>query len=213
MIIIDLADKSIIDYSVARNNRRKNVILLNPAEYFIYQIAKKKKISPDELCYELENADECVYYSRLGELITSFYSGLGGLFSGMDECLFERLFKNNIVQKVPFSENEQNDIECVFYDCFSDIGDLVIEEAKNEEQSVRKGYTIRDIKNLLLDRFNVELDCGVSNEELYINYVDKEKHSLFKEAEKVIWNSKINIKKFIVNNFDLAVIRDKIHSL
>lgn len=213
MIFVDIEEKKVVDYSVVRDNGRKNIILLNPAEYFIYQTAKKNKLSPEEVCYKLYNADEFVCYSRLGELISSFFSEFDGLLCGMDEDMFKKLFKKNIVFKVPFSEPDMKKINCVLWSVFSDLGDIVVEEQKNIPASNRKKYLIKDIKQLLIDRFNVELDCNETDEELYNKYVDEDKHSLIREAEKVIWDAKYPIKKFITDNFNLNDIRDKIHNL
>ena len=213
MIFVDTTDKKIIDYSEGRDNGRKNIILLNPAEYFIYQTAKKRDVSPNEVCHELINTDEYVRYSRLGELISSFFAGFDNLFCGMNKELFKKLFRKNIVLKVPFSETDMEKIDCVLWSVFSDLGDIVVEEQKDIPASDRKKYLIKDIKQLLFDRFNVELDCNETDEELYNKYVDEEKQSLIKEAEKVIWDAKYPIKKFITDNFNLNDIRDKIHNL
>ncbi len=213
MIFVDIEGKKVVDYSVVRDNGRKNVILLNPAEYFIYQTAKKNKLSPEDVCYDLDNADEFVRYSRLGELISSFFSEFVGLLCGMDEDMFKKLFKKNIVLQVPFSETDMEKIDCVLWSVFSDLGDIVVEEQKDIPASERKKYLIKDIKHLLFDRLNVELDCNETDEELYNKYVDEDKHSLIREAEKVIWDAKYPIKKFITDNFNLNDIRDKIHNL
>ena len=213
MIFVDIKDKKVVDYTVVCNNGRKNIILLNPAEYFIYQTSKKNKLSPEEVCYKLSNADRFVRYSRLGELISSFFAVFDNLFCGMDEDMFRKIFGRNIVFKVPFSEPDMERINCVLWSVFSDLGDIVVEEQKSIPASNRKKYLIKDIKQLLIDRFNVELDCNETDEELYNKYVDEDKHSLIREAETVIWDAEYPINKFITDNFDLKNIKRRIHNL
>ena len=213
MIFVDIEEKKVVDYSVVRDNGRKNIILLNPAEYFIYQTAKKNKLSPEEVCYKLYNADEFVHYSRLGKLISSFFSEFDGLLCGMDEDMFRKLFKKNIVHKVPFSKLDLEKIGCVFWSVFSDLGNIVVEDAKIELALKRNNYSIKEIKNLLLDRFYFELYCGEDEEDLYNKYIDDDKHSLIREAEKVIWDAEYPINKFITDNFDLKIIKRRIHNL
>lgn len=213
MIFVNTTDKKIIDYSEARDNKKKNIILLNPAEYFIYQTSKKNKLSPEEVCYKLSNADRFVRYSRLGELISSFFAVFDNLFCGMDEDMFRKIFGRNIVFKVPFSEPDMERINCVLWSVFSDLGDIVVEDAKIELALKRNNYSIKDIKNLILDRFYFELYCGEDEEDLYNKYIDDDKHSLIREAEKVIWDAEYPINKFITDNFDLKIIKRRIHNL
>ena len=213
MIFVNTTDKKIIDYSEALDNKKKNIILLNPAEYFIYQTSKKNKLSPEEVCYKLSNADRFVRYSRLGELISSFFAVFDNLFCGMDEDMFRKIFGRNIVFKVPFSEPDMERINCVLWSVFSDLGDIVVEDAKIELALKRNNYSIKDIKNLILDRFYFELYCGEDEEDLYNKYIDDDKHSLIREAEKVIWDAEYPINKFITDNFDLKIIKRRIHNL
>ena len=213
LIFVDIKDKKVVDYTVVCNNGRKNIILLNPAEYFIYQTAKKNKLTPDDVCYDLYNAKEFVRYRRLGELISSFFFEFNSYFCGMDEDIFRKFFKRNIVFKVPFSELDLETIGCVLWSVYSDLGDIVVEEQKNIPASIRKKYLIKDIKQLLFDRFNVELDCCETDEELYNKYVEEDKHSLIRESEKVIWAAVYPINSFITRNFDLKNIKRRIHNL
>ena len=211
MIIRDILNGRVIGLDDALRISKGYNVSLNPAEFFVYKTSKEQKVDLELIWEDLTCADDYVRYVRLGDFISNFFSHYAESICETEKIQKLLLYANK-VERVNFTKEETQDMYDVYWSTFNDIDDIVIREEKKEGISERETYSIKDIKYLLSDRLQVELDCFEEDEDLYNKYVEEEKHSLYRKAEEVIWQVDYNYERdgFLETAFDLEKIKRKI---
>ena len=209
MRIIDLISEEDIECINALKLNGKFKVLLNPAEYFIYKTSKDSNFGIEDVLDDLFYAYENVHYVRLGNFISNFFYVYA---KDLDNSNLEKILSAaDYVEEIPFTKKQRGNMYDVFLLTFYDIDEIIVKEELNKGL---EEYSLNDIKNLLDDKLQVEWHCFEDDECLYDMYVDKDKHSLYRNAEKVIFNIDYDLdkEKFVEKAFDLNKIRQKLCS-
>lgn len=206
MELFDFKTNDVISIQEMETGKEKVKVVLNPAEFFVYDFANKNNIEISEVYETLKNADEYFhYYDKEGEFISGFFAKFASCFENEK---YKFAFENSAeFEERPFNGIEKTKMFDLIDYVFYDIDELVIEEAIDNEEELDE----EEIEWNLNDRIDVERGSFFDTDEDFLEkYVDKDFHKYFAGAEEAMLKMEYRPDLYIKQKFDFAEIAERI---